>query len=272
MCKSSKEVFSLLIDTISKNDLIQSIGKTGTKELPQNNDIDVDIFIFSEQVPNFTNREKMYINIEKYLNGIEVNEQESKHWGFVDFLKINEIEVCLMYFSVTNINEEIVSLLNGERLEKESNYFYPIGRCATIKTLNILYDKNNFLNNLQKQLTIYPDELYKKSIEYHLPKINDKEDFGRAIIRKDVLFYHFVLDIALDHFLQLLFTTNKCFFPSRKKTLECINSFNIIPINCANRILEVLTLGGKENELIESYKVWEKLCNDLEKLINSSNV
>ena len=272
MCKSSNEVFSLLIDTLSKNDLIQSIGKTGTKELPQNNDSDVDIFIFSEQVPNFANREKTYTNIGNYINGIEINEQESKHWGFVDFLKIDKIDICLMYFSVININEEIVKLLNGDRLEKEDNYFYPIGRCATIKTLNILYDKNNFLYNLQQQIATYPNALYTKSIEYHLLKINDKEDFTRAITRNDILFYHFVLDIALDHFLQLLFTANKCFFPSRKKTIEYINNFKIKPENCVNRILEVLSLGGKENELKQSYKIWEKLCNDLEKLINSSNV
>jgi len=269
---SSNEVFSLLIDTLSKNDLIQSIGKTGAKELPQNNDSDVDIFIFSEQVPKFPNREKIYTNIEKFLNGVEVNEQESKHWGFVDFLKIDKIEVCLMYFSVTNMKEEIVKLLNGDRLEKEENYFYPIGRCATIKTLNILYDKNNFLSNLQKQLAIYPNELYTKSIEHHLSKINDKEDFGRAITRKDVLFYHFVLDIALDHYLQLLFAVNKNFFPSRKRSIEHIDSFKIKPVNCGNRILEVLLLGGNENELKESYIVWEKLCNDLENLVNTKNV
>jgi len=193
MCKTSNEVFSLIIDTLSKNDLILSIGKTGTKDLPLNNDSDVDIFIFSEKVPNFTNREKMYTKMGNYIRKIEINKHESKHWGFVDFLKIDEIELCLMYFSVKNINEEIVKLLNGDRLEKENNYFYPIGRCATIKTINILYDKNNFLNNLKQQLTVYPNELYKKSIEYHLPKINDKEDFRRAITRKDVMFYHFVL-------------------------------------------------------------------------------
>ena len=272
MYNSSNKVFSLLIDTLSKNDLIQSIGKTGAKELPQNNDSDVDIFIFSEQVPNFENREKIYTNIEKFLNGVEVNEQESKHWGFVDFLKIDKIEVCLMYFSVPNIIEEIVKLLNGDRLEKEENYFYPIGRCATIKTLNILYDKNNFLFNLQKQLAMYPNELYTKSIEHHLSKINDKEDFGRAITRKDVLFYHFVLDIALDHYLQLLFAVNKNFFPSRKRSIEHIDSFKIKPVNCGNRILEVLLLGGNENELKESYIVWEKLCYDLENLVNSKNV
>jgi len=67
MCKLSKEIFSLLIDTISNNDLILSIGKTGTRELPLNNDSDVDIFIFSEQVPDFASREKIYASIGNYI-------------------------------------------------------------------------------------------------------------------------------------------------------------------------------------------------------------
>lgn len=39
----------------------------------------------------------------------------------------------------------IVAILNGDYPDKLDNYYYPVGRCAMLKNINVLYDKNDFL-------------------------------------------------------------------------------------------------------------------------------
>ncbi|MBW9157963.1 DUF4037 domain-containing protein [Clostridium tagluense] len=73
-----------------------------------------------------------------------------------------------------------------------------------LKNINVLYDKNDFLYTLKKRLSEYPDKLAKILIQYHLDELEDSEDLERAVIRKDVFFYHFAMEIAIDHFLQAL--------------------------------------------------------------------
>ena len=263
-----EKIFYQLMNAISNMNGVHSIGKTGTKELPQSNESDIDVFIFCEEIPDINLRKTIYSDININLN-VLTNDIESKHWGTLDFIYINETEICLMYFNSDRVLAEIDNILMGDKLEKEDNYFYPIGRCATIKNIYVMYDKNNFLKNIKDKLITFPKELYDKKVKYHINRINDKEDFGRAVSRGDVLFYHFVLDIAIDHFLQLLFTLNQCYFPSRKKNIEFIDGFKIKPNDTVNSILKVVDLGGNRNTLKESYEIWKKLCKDIEDLENS---
>lgn len=58
-------------------------------------------------------------------------------------------------------------------------------------------------------MKIYPDELAEKLIQYHLDELEDIEDSERAMTRKDVIFYHFAMDTAIDHFLQAFVSKHK---------------------------------------------------------------
>ncbi|HWT75727.1 MAG TPA: hypothetical protein VN258_13560 [Mobilitalea sp.] len=71
------------------------------------------------------------------------------------------------------------------------------------------------------------------------------------------------MDLAIDHFLQLLFAMNKVYFPSRKRTLELIGHFEIKPHNCIENLLEIVRLGGYSETLDHSYELWCRMVNDL---------
>jgi hypothetical protein len=191
-----------------------------------------------------------------------MHDSESKNWGTLDFVYINGMEICLMYFNSDKVALDINNILGGNRLNKE-DYFYPIGRCATLKTINILYDKNDFLKGLKDKLSIFPEELHKKMIAYHFEKLNDLEDLKRAVSLGDVLFFHYALDLSIDHFLQILFTLNRCFFPSRKRNLKYIKEFTIKPKNIENRILDIIQLGGNIDTIEKSYAKWEELIKEI---------
>jgi hypothetical protein len=260
------EGFLSLIDVVSRIYEVVSIGKSGGKELPDASESDIDIFVFCNAIPSIETRQMAINMLGGIISGLKISDYEGRFWGTCDFVTLNGVEICLMYFTIDKINAEIESILHGERIDKEDNYFYPTGRCASMLSLYTLYDKTGYINSTKEKLSVYPSDLSEKIIKYHLCKINDTEDFERALSRKDVLFYHFVLENALDHFLQVLFAINKCYFPSRKRSLQFINTFSIKPLDCSEKLLQAIALGGSAESLSHSYSIWKSLYNELEKL------
>ena len=133
--------------------------------------------------------------------------------------------------------------------------------------MNILHDSEKFLKSVQIKLSVYPESLKENLIKYHFPKINDTEDFNRAVMRKDVLFYHYVLDMALDHLLQCIFAMNKVYFPSRKRSLQFIDEFSIKPDNFKENLLQAIELGNSPHSLSDSYDIWQSIFNDMHNLL-----
>lgn len=85
-------------------------------------------------------------------------------------------------------------------------------------------------------------------------------------MRKDVLFYHFALDLAIDHFLQALFALNKVYFPFRKRSLDIVQNFALKPAYCGERLLEVIRLGGSPADIEQSYALRTNLVGELKNL------
>jgi hypothetical protein len=76
-----------------------------------------------------------------------------------------------------------------------------------------------------------------------------------------VLFYHFALDLELDHFLQALFALNREFFPSRKRSLRYISRFGVRPDGCCETLEEIVALGCRPETLPASYELMKRLID-----------
>ncbi|HPJ21954.1 MAG TPA: DUF4037 domain-containing protein, partial [Clostridia bacterium] len=146
---------------------------------------------------------------------------------------------------------------------KLDNGYFPIGRVAMLASINILYDRDDFLSTSKKVLKLYPGSLKEKMISFHTPRMLDPEDFERAISRKDILFYHSVLDTAIEHFLMALFAMNETYFPSRKKSDEYIDGFDIKPNQCLERLKSVIKDSVVEEKMDTSYINYLELCDEL---------
>ncbi|KUO70569.1 MAG: hypothetical protein APF77_22075 [Clostridia bacterium BRH_c25] len=264
MNNNTEKIFEVLINRISKIQEVQSIGISGGKSpLPTAGEGDIDIFIYCDKIPEFERREAVINDLGDLLQNSKINIFQGGHWGSRDFTLINGVDTWLMYFTIDETLCEIEAILNGDYPDKLDNYYYPIGRCAMLKNITVLYDKNNFLNSLKNKLLEYPDELSRMLAKYHLTELDDTEDLERAVTRKDVLFYHFALDIAIDHLLQALFAINKVYFPSRKRTLEFISNFKIKPALCNEKLLDVVKLGSCPEDIEKSYTLWINLVSEL---------
>lgn len=263
----TREIIQLLIDSISKMDEVLSIGISGGKiQLPKSGEGDIDVFIYCDIIPEFEKRQATTNQMNNLLQEVKINVFEGGYWGSGDFALINGVETWLMYFTVNETLNDVESILNGDYPDKLDNYYYPIGRCAMLKDMNVLYDKNSFLYSLKNRLSEYPDKLAKILVQHHLDELEDIEDLERAVTRRDVLFYHFAIDIAIDHFLQAIFAINKTYFPSRKRTLKFIKNFNIKPERCSEKLLDVVRLGACSETINQSYELWSNMVNELREI------
>lgn len=258
--------FDTLLQTIKQLPVLRAIGKTGGEALPNDGYSDIDLFLFCEQIPALEVRSVHYSLFPRGVNVAEFGSCEHPHWGLVDSVLIGEQEVYLMYFTQSVFIASIDAILRGERTEREENYFYPTGRLASILGMHAFYDPDGYLADIKTHISVYPDALRNAILSRCLPKIDDEEDFMRAIRRKDVLFYHSTLDLALDRFLQALFALNRVYFPSRKRSLEFIHGFAIKPVDCEVKLERVVALGASVEMLQESYETWQSLCRELENL------
>ena len=264
MPDTTEKILEALVANLSALREVESIGISGSKSpLPKPGEGDMDVFIYCDAIPSPQARKSILDGMNNCLRNSIVGALSKGYWGLGDFTLINGVETWLMFFTVIDAAVEVDTILNGEYPEKLDNYFYPVGRCAMLKNMSILYDKYGFLESMQRRLSSYPVKLASQLTEYHLDKLSDLEDMQRAVSRKDVLFYHFALDLALDHFLQALFAMNRVYFPSRKRTLEHIERFPVKPAECSKRLLEIIKSGGNSKEIARSYALWLSLIEEL---------
>ncbi len=267
MASNTEKIIDSLINSLSTIREVQSIGISGNKTpLPKAGEGDIDIFIYCDMIPEFSKRQAVINELGDLLQNSKINVFEGGHWGIGDYILINGVETWLMYFTESETLDDVESILNGDYPDLQDNYYYPVGRLAMLKNINVLYNKNGFLYSLKERLSEYPEKLAEILIQYHLNELKDIEDLERAVIRKDVLFYHFAMDIAMDHFLQALFAINRTYFPSRKRTLEFINNFSNKPEGCSENLLKVIKLGSCSEDINQSYVLWSNMVNELQKM------
>lgn len=237
-------------------------GEVDAAAKPGENDI--DIFVFCKEIPCREERQLVY---EQFLNqslisDLRMNVYAGGYWGIGDCFCINGVETWLMFFTTKEIRDYLEEVLTGNLLD-DDNGFYPTGRCATLMNMEVLQDKTGFIDALRQKIRNYPDPLRISLSRHHLDLSLDEEDFERAVSRQDVLFYHQVLETALDHFLQALFAVNRVYFPSRKRTLQYIDGFEIKPERCADRLLRAVELGSRKEGIAESSRIWRDLVREL---------
>jgi uncharacterized protein DUF4037 len=253
-----------LVNVLAHHASIRAIGMSGgERPFPEPGEGDIDLFVYCTEVPARNERQEMLTSLREEVEQFEIGKLESEHWGQGDCLSVAGVETWLLYFTVAEARLELEAILSGNYLGRLDSYYYPMGRCAMWKTMRVFYDPDGVLQTFKKCLAEYPPALQSAVIYHHLEALDDVEDLERAVGRKDVFFFHFALDLALDHFLQALFALNREYFPSRKRSENYLQSFKIKPVECEQRLHQVVALGGKAETLEQSYEIWNYLIHDL---------
>jgi Domain of unknown function (DUF4037) len=259
-----------LVEAVARDTAVRAVGLSGgARPLPEPGRPaagDIDLFVYCTEIPAPDRRRAALASLGESVEQVAIGRLEDEHWGQGDSLLAAGVETWLMYFTLADARAELEAVLAGRYLGRSDSYYYPIGRCAMWKAMRALYDPDGFLRSLKARLETYPEALAGVVVAHHVEALGDVEDLERAVQRKDVLFYHFALDLALDHFLQAVFALNREYFPSRKRSESYLQGFRVKPEGCEQRLRQVVALGGEAETLGRSYAAWQELVRDLNSL------
>lgn len=267
MLKRNAEIIRRVLEGISGISDVVAVGYSGDESLEARPaEADVDAFVFCERVPDASVRTAAYRSaVRSAPCPTESDAIAGGPWGIADHLVVDGVDLWAMFFTADETMEGIEATLRGERLESEGEFF-PTGRLATLLGLHVVADRFGFLASVRSRIFPYPIELKRAMVRHHLPLAFDEEDFDSAVRRRDVLFYHAVLDRAIEHFLQALFAMNGVYLPSRKRSEAFIGAFARAPERCVARIREAVAGGASEATLADSMAAWRGLVESLARL------
>jgi hypothetical protein len=251
------DMIERITEALAGHPLITAAGLCVSPEGMGDKESDVDIFVYCAFVPPAGERAALVSGISAdYAPG-----GENTRWGICDLAHIDGEEVWLMYVTEQYTGDEVEEILAGKLPGKTDNYYYPVGRLATLKNIDVLFDKSGFLSGLKARLGEYPEGLARTLVEYHAEALLDTEDLERAAGRGDTLFYHFALDLEHDYFLQALFALNRVYFPSRKRSLRYISGFGVKPDGCCETLEKIVAYGSRPETLPESFELVKRLID-----------
>jgi hypothetical protein len=264
-----KEKIENLVSAIASNQTVTAVGLS-SNPLPQTGaDGDIDLFVYCSQIPEVETRAGLYPASLIENGSLKKRVMLSKHWGDVDFISIDGIDTWIMYFTESEVTQDTLSIMEGSQFNRQNGY-YPTGRLAMFKNMQILFEREPFLTNIQKELVVYPPKLKTAILAYAVSGMGDDEDLLRAVNRHDVLFFHVVIDAAIDNLLQLLYAMNEVLFPSRKRVEQITGTFKLAPSSLYERLCEIIRLGADADTLHAAYEKYSLLRDEARGLYNAN--
>lgn len=252
-----------LVSLLAAWDEIRGIGQTGDMNAPLiPGKSDIDLFVICDHVPDREERLARYQTLTAGCDSLQMEVCGGGIWGYGDIFVCEGVDVMPMYFTCEEMENYLREVLDGKHLEREGR-FYPIGRLASIESLNVLYEENAAWTTLIDMVRVHPQDLFARWYTSESEWMVDEEDLNRAELRHEVLFYHQVVEEFLDHFLQALYAKNNRYFPSRKRTEDAIMSFRIKPKDCAERLLRIVELGSRAETIDESIAELRAIAQEL---------
>lgn len=202
---------------------------------------DIDIYVFVEKEISLAERKCI---VKQYSTKYEVG---GEYFGsgdefFVD--KLNQ-QLDVMYWNA-NWFEDII---NDVWFKHYPSNGYTTAFLFTLKNFEIIFEKDNWLTNLQNSINIsYPQELKKNIIKRNLMLIKEKpfasyyEQIEKAIIRKDIVSINHRTSAFLASYYDIIFAVNELLHPGEKRLIQyAIDNCKILPKNFEENIIKLFT-------------------------------
>lgn len=224
---------------------------------------DIDVYVFVKKDIPVPEREAI---IKKYSSNFEVG---GEYFGAGDEFLVDTLnrQLDVMYWNV-NWFEEIV---NNVWFKHYPSNCYTTAFLFTLKNFEIIYDKDNWLLNLQKSInTEYPKELKQNIIKRNMMLMKDKpfasyyEQIQKGINRKDIVSINHRIAAFLASYFDVIFAINELLHPGEKRLVQyALNNCKYLPKNFEKNINKLLD-SNNNDKLV----VLDNIIDNLKKLIS----
>ena len=179
---------------------------------------------------------------------------------FVD--KLNQ-QLDVMYWNVNWFENAV----NNVWVKHYPSNSYTTAFLFTLKNFEIIYDKDNWLLNLQNSInTEYPKKLRENIIKRNMMLMKDKpfasyyEQIEKGVNREDLVSINHRISAFLASYFDIIFAKNKLLHPGEKRLVQYAkNNCKILPEKFEENITKLLTQPNKEtisilNDMVSNLK------------------
>lgn len=209
---------------------------------------DIDLYVFVEKDIPISCRNEL---VKGYSSKFEVGEEYfgSGDEFFVD--KLNQ-QLDVMYWNKGWFSQVVENVWQ----KHYPSSGYTTAFLFTLNNFQIIYDKDNWLINLQKSIkTEYPQELKENIIKRNMMLIKEKpfasyyEQINKAIKRNDFVSINHRIAVFLASYFDIIFAVNELFHPGEKRLIQYAkNNCNILPKDFEENINQLL-ISSKDNTI-----------------------
>lgn len=240
-----------IIEKFSKIPEVEAIaigGSTTAKTFDKSSDI--DIYVFSANGVPLEVRQNIIKEVStKYETGEE-------YFGSGDEFLYDKDNIVLdmMYWNKGWFEDVVENVWN----KHYSSNGYTTCFLYTLNNFKVVYDTNNWLQNLQNKIkTDYPIELQKNIIERNLMLMKDKpfasyyEQIEKAVQRNDINSINHRVAAFLASYFDIIFAMNKLLHPGEKRLVKyALENCKILPEYFEENIEKLLTAPKSEVTII----------------------
>ena len=258
-----KEYLNLISQEFQNNPSVKAvaIGGSGANKTSDSYS-DIDVYIFVEKEISIPLRESI---VKKYSSKYEIG---GEYFGsgdefFVD--KLNQ-QLDVMYWGVNWFNE----IVNNVWFKHYPSNGYTTAFLFTLKNFRIIYDRDNWLLNLQNSIkTEYPQQLKQNIIKRNMMLIKDKpfasyyEQIEKAIKRDDTVSINHRIAAFLASYFDIIFAMNELLHPGEKRLIQYAkNNCKILPVDFEKNINELLVQPNSK-----TLKILDNIVKNLRSII-----
>lgn len=237
-----KDIFSDILKGFQNFPQVKAIAVGGSGANKTSDCLsDIDIYVFIEKEIPLAKRE--YI-VKQYSTKHEVG---GEYFGSGDEFFVDSLnqQLDVMYWNI-NWFEDVI---NNVWFKHYPSNGYTTAFLFTLKNFEIVFDKDNWLTNLQSSISIsYPQELKQNIIKRNLMLMKEKpfasyyEQIEKAIKRNDIVSINHRISAFLASYYDVIFAINDLLHPGEKRLIQyAIDNCKILPKGFEENIIKLLT-------------------------------
>lgn len=245
-----ENILKEISEEYSKINSVCAVVLSGSRASNLNDKLsDYDIYIYTDDEIPIDFRTQL---AQKHS---EVYEIDNRYFETGDEWELKNYPTCFdfMFRNPQWIKDQI----NNVWIKHNASLGYSTCFLYNVKHSKILYDKNNWFLDLQKQIeeNDYPEELQKNIIKKNLMMLKDKksasffEQIEKAIKRNDIISIQHRITAFLACYFDIIFAINKKLHPGEKRLIQYAKLNCIILPNKFAENLENLIISADKNKI-----------------------
>ncbi len=257
---SLKTLNPLISSLVERADILAVLCYGSYPEGTFDDKSDIDILVICEgAIPSAEIRKNIYMqnDCKEIIQQITHDNWETTWTPVNDELIFHQKKIEIGYNIASWVTEVVNEIIRDGALTLKNFDFQPYSFLGLLENATCLYEKENFVTHLKKQIRPFPAKLKENIINDNLSVFNESLEDLEDYVHRDigVLAFQFHLFRALNAAIQIIFAINEIYYPASKREEWHLMRLSKLPEGFHKLIYDLLPVFyTKKTEIVTKLK------------------